>query len=192
MNRIIECYLDAWRNWNNFSGRTRRSGYWYAFLANVIIVFVLGVLSGITDLFEVVSGLYSLVYLVPSLALTTRRLHDTNHSAWWLLVICLVPGVCGAIIAVAAGVALALAFTGGSAGGLVALILVLLLVCLACSILFLVLMVKDSGPDNRYGPNPKGYSGMGYGPGGPSYGGPEAGGPQQGYQYSPDYKGPEL
>ena len=38
MNRIIECYLDAWRNWNNFSGRTRRSGYWYAFLANVIIV----------------------------------------------------------------------------------------------------------------------------------------------------------
>ena len=58
--------------------------------------------------------------------------------------------------------------------------------------LFLVLMVKDSGPDNRYGPNPKGYSGMGYGPGGPSYGGPEAGAPQQGYQYSPDYKGPEL
>ena len=178
MNRIIECYLDAWRNWNNFSGRTRRSGYWYAFLANVIIVFVLGILAGIADIFEVVSGLYSLVYLVPSLALTTRRLHDTNHSAWWLLVIYLVPGVCGAIIAVAAGVAFALAFTGGSAGGLV--------------VLFLVLMVKDSGPDNRYGPNPKGYSGMGYGPGGPSYGGPEAGGPQQGYQYSPDYKGPEL
>ena len=124
MNRIIECYLDAWRNWNNFSGRTRRSGYWYAFLANVIIVFVLGILAGIADIFEVVSGLYSLVYLVPSLALTTRRLHDTNHSAWWLRVICLVPGVCGAIIAVAAGVALALAFSGGSAGGLVALILV--------------------------------------------------------------------
>ena len=61
MNRIIECYLDAWRNWNNFSGRTRRSGYWYAFLADVIIVFVLGILAGIADIFEVVSGLYSLV-----------------------------------------------------------------------------------------------------------------------------------
>ena len=41
MNQLIESYKDVWVNWKNFSGRTRRSGYWYAFAAN-IASFVLG------------------------------------------------------------------------------------------------------------------------------------------------------
>ena len=49
MNQIIECYKDVWVNWKNFSGRTRRSGYWYAFLANMIVAFVLGFISGLVE-----------------------------------------------------------------------------------------------------------------------------------------------
>ena|SRR6266498_3581511 len=32
------------------------------------------------------SGLYSLAVVVPGLAVTIRRLHDTNHSGWWVLI----------------------------------------------------------------------------------------------------------
>jgi uncharacterized membrane protein YhaH (DUF805 family) len=32
------------------------------------------------------SGLYSLAILIPSLAVTVRRLHDTDRTGWWLLI----------------------------------------------------------------------------------------------------------
>jgi uncharacterized membrane protein YhaH (DUF805 family) len=86
MNQIIDCYVDAWRNWNNFSGRTRRSGYWYTVLANIIVAVVFGILTSIAGIFGILSTLYSLAFLVPGLALTIRRLHDAGKSGWWLLI----------------------------------------------------------------------------------------------------------
>jgi len=87
MNQIIECYKDMWVNWKNFSGRTRRSGYWYAFLANFIVAFVLGLLSGVVPALTVLTDIYSILVLVPSIALAVRRLHDTGHSGWWYLIV---------------------------------------------------------------------------------------------------------
>ena len=86
MNQLIECYKDVWVNWKNFSGRTRRSGYWYAFAANMIIAFVLGFLSGLVEPLSILVNIYSLLFLVPSIALAVRRLHDTGHSGWWYLI----------------------------------------------------------------------------------------------------------
>lgn len=86
MEQIIAAYKDAWVNWKNFSGRSRRSAYWYAFLANIIIAFVLGFLSGLVDVLSILTSLYSLAFLVPSIALAVRRLHDTGHSGWWYLI----------------------------------------------------------------------------------------------------------
>lgn len=86
MEQIIAAYKDAWVNWKNFSGRSRRSAYWYAFLANMIIAFVLGFLSGLVDVLSILTSLYSLAFLVPSIALAVRRLHDTGHSGWWYLI----------------------------------------------------------------------------------------------------------
>lgn len=34
-----------------------------------------------------VGGIVSLVFLIPSLSVSVRRLHDVDHSAWWLLLI---------------------------------------------------------------------------------------------------------
>ena len=65
MNQIIECYKDVWVNWKNFSGRTRRSGYWYAFLANMIVAFVLGFISGLVEPLSILVSIYSLLVLVP-------------------------------------------------------------------------------------------------------------------------------
>lgn len=84
MNQIIESYKDMWVNWKNFSGRTRRSAFWYAVLANAIVSWILGFVSGLLDL-AIIAGLYTLAALVPSIALGVRRLHDTGRSGWWYL-----------------------------------------------------------------------------------------------------------
>ena len=191
MNRILDSYLDAWRNWLNFTGRTRRSGYWYAVLANIIIVFILGILSDIVGIFSWISTLYSLAFLIPSLSLTVRRLHDTGRSAWWLLVIYLVPGVCGLLMGACMAASLGSIIMGGSGGIYFVLMVIFGLLACAAGILALVLMVKDSGPDNQWGPDPKGRSGfhptIGYGP---QYGAPQNG-PQYGPQNGPQYGAPQ-
>ncbi len=86
MKQMIEAYKSVWTNWKNFSGRTNRSGYWYAVLVNVIIALVLGFLSGLVDSLSILTVVYSLVFLGPGIALSVRRLHDTGHSGWWYLI----------------------------------------------------------------------------------------------------------
>jgi uncharacterized membrane protein YhaH (DUF805 family) len=43
------------------------------------------VFKGRGRLFYVASGLFSLVIIIPNLAVSVRRLHDTNHNGLWLL-----------------------------------------------------------------------------------------------------------
>ena len=82
----------------NFSGRARRSEYWWFCLANIIVSFVLSGLYQATGLglFSVLSGLYSLAVLIPGLGVCVRRLHDVGKGWGWIF-ISLVPLV-GAII----------------------------------------------------------------------------------------------
>jgi uncharacterized membrane protein YhaH (DUF805 family) len=51
-----------------------------------IVSIVLLILESVGNLPSVLSGLYTLAILLPSLAVTVRRLHDTGRSAWWLLI----------------------------------------------------------------------------------------------------------
>src|SRR5262245_42708830 len=74
----------------DFSGRARRSEYWWFTLANVIAIFALFVLIAITKIFWVLYIIYVVLLIVPSLAVTFRRLHDTDKSGWWILIV-LVP-----------------------------------------------------------------------------------------------------
>ena len=96
-----------WTNYVNFKGRARRSEYWFIFLflflTNLATTLVDSALFG-NDLDVVLETggagpvriVWSLVVLLPSLAVVVRRLHDTGRSAWWLL-IALVP-VAGLIV----------------------------------------------------------------------------------------------
>jgi uncharacterized membrane protein YhaH (DUF805 family) len=61
-----------------------RPEYWWFFLFIVVVSVVLSMINSI------LSGLFSLGVLVPSISAATRRLHDTNRSGWWQL-ICIVP-----------------------------------------------------------------------------------------------------
>lgn len=68
-----------------FSGRARRAEYWWFTLFNVIVGLVLGFAQGGAELG--IADLYSLVILLPSLAVSARRLHDTGRSGWWQLLV---------------------------------------------------------------------------------------------------------
>ncbi len=62
-----------------FSGRASRKEYWLFFLSNTVIQVALTFLIG-----PLVS-VYTLLIFLPGLAVAVRRLHDTNHKGWWLL-----------------------------------------------------------------------------------------------------------
>lgn len=69
-----------------FKGRARRSEYWWFRLLNLIVSIVTLVLDYKLDMINIefgigaLSGLYTLIVFLPSLAVSVRRLHDTGHS----------------------------------------------------------------------------------------------------------------
>lgn len=69
-----------------FEGRAARSEYWYFILFMMLTSVVLGMVDAITGI-GVLSMIFSLVTLIPSLAVSARRLHDTDRSGWWYLLI---------------------------------------------------------------------------------------------------------
>ena len=85
-------YLKALKNYAGFSGRARRREYWLFTLFNYIVFIVLTILDIVIFQFSggtvlgMLTGLYLLIVIVPSLAVTYRRLHDTGKSGWWLLI----------------------------------------------------------------------------------------------------------
>jgi len=69
-----------------FSGRARRSEYWCFILFWMIFYFVAAVVDAIIGSIVVVTLLLTLALLLPGLAVTVRRLHDTGKSGWWILI----------------------------------------------------------------------------------------------------------
>lgn len=79
-------YISVLKQYAVFSGRARRTEYWMFVLCNVIVMLLLGMVDKlIGGDKELISSIYSLTVLLPSLAVAARRLHDTDRSAWWLL-----------------------------------------------------------------------------------------------------------
>lgn len=83
-------YIAMWTNYANFSDRTSVRGYWMAFLFNLIIAFVLGLVVNIIHFLGFLAWVYSLAALVPGLAITVRRLRDSG-KAWYWIFIALIP-----------------------------------------------------------------------------------------------------
>ena len=83
-------YIDVLKKYAVFNGRARRKEYWMFFLFNIIVAIVLGIVDGILGIAaqsgqSVLGSVYSLAVLIPSIAVGVRRMHDTDHSGWWLL-----------------------------------------------------------------------------------------------------------
>lgn len=108
---MIKAYVNFWKNYANFNGRSRRADYWWAMLCQMIIMMILS-MGGVVQLMTaMIAGqtpsavgiilvlvyvIFSLASLVPSIAIIVRRLHDIGKSGWWYF-IAFVPMV-GAIL----------------------------------------------------------------------------------------------
>lgn len=79
----------VFRQYATFSGRARRSEYWWFALFGALVGVVLSILDAIIGTSALVY-IADAVLLVPNLAVGARRLHDTDRSGWWQL-IALVP-----------------------------------------------------------------------------------------------------
>jgi uncharacterized membrane protein YhaH (DUF805 family) len=108
----MEWYVEVLRKYAQFDGRARRKEYWMYTLISILIYFAYAVVAGlafavfghsdnpgVAALLFVPLWLYALAVIVPGLAVTVRRLHDTGRSGWWIL-ISMVPFVGGIILLV--------------------------------------------------------------------------------------------
>jgi uncharacterized membrane protein YhaH (DUF805 family) len=76
----MKYYLKVLQNYATFSGRARRSEFWYFLLFNLIIAFALGFVS------QQLVNLYAIAILVPSIAVGVRRMHDVGLNGWIILI----------------------------------------------------------------------------------------------------------
>lgn len=81
----INYFVKVLKNYAVFSGRARRSEYWYFTLISTIISIILTLIETYTAI-PGISTVYSLAILVPSIAVGVRRMHDINKSGWFILI----------------------------------------------------------------------------------------------------------
>lgn len=118
-------FKEAWKNILNFSGRTRRREFFPVFIVGFFVMGIAGFILSHIGLKFARDGLV-FMYDIVTLSLCVRRLHDTGHSGFWLLLDLLwkIPLI------------------GWLTGAIGRLILI-------------VFYITDSTVDNKYGANPK-------------------------------------
>jgi uncharacterized membrane protein YhaH (DUF805 family) len=85
----MEWAILPFKKFAQFEGRSRRKEYWSFVLLN----FGVAIAAAVLDLAigaRIVGALVTLAFLIPSISVGMRRLHDTGRSGWWLLIV-LVP-----------------------------------------------------------------------------------------------------
>ncbi|GAB3692267.1 DUF805 domain-containing protein [Spirosoma flavus] len=89
---ILENYVAVLKKYNDFNSRARRSEYWDYVMVNVVVAQVLNLINGLLfDGATLMGGLMvvltlHLVTLLPSLAVSVRRMHDLGKSGWFALI----------------------------------------------------------------------------------------------------------
>lgn len=92
----MKWYLIALKKFAVFSGRARRKEYWYFVLFSFITIFLLSILTTITNdvsnlaevsVFSSILQIFMLLIIVPGFAVTVRRLHDIGKSGWFCFIV---------------------------------------------------------------------------------------------------------
>lgn len=165
----MKWYLMVLKKYAVFTGRARRKEYWMFVLFNIIFNIVANILDEILGLkmesssgytsSGVISSLYGLAVLIPTLAVAVRRFHDIGKSGWILV---------RYTIAMAAIILLWVAFLFANAvdfenmnelmaiGSVLMSTALFILVALGLWVWMIVLLAKDGDRgDNKYGSDPK-------------------------------------
>ncbi|MET3195877.1 DUF805 domain-containing protein [Bacillus sp. OAE603] len=141
-------YLKVLKNYVNFKGRARRKEYWMFTLVTTLISIFISLIE-LPFNTDISSNIYALVTALPTLAVTTRRLHDIGKSGWWVVLptVLLIP-----ILLVGMGITESMDFLIGNGVGLT----IFFVLCISYGILMLVWTCTDSqAAENKYGKNPK-------------------------------------
>lgn len=158
----------CWSKYSDFTGRARRSEYWwfslFAFLVMLLPLILLIIGFGMSQgsyeyprtgwpLFiigGIVVVILSLIFLVPSLAVTTRRLHDTGHSGWWIIANYAVSFISSFVRSFLIGAG----YEDNKLGIVIGLILGLINFGIGLTMFIFMLLDSHKG-ENQYGPSPK-------------------------------------
>ena len=81
-------YLDAFKKYATFTGRTSRRGYWtFALIHMVILLGIVGAAAALDmPLLMSLYVIYAFGSMIPALAIGVRRMHDVGKSGWYLLI----------------------------------------------------------------------------------------------------------
>lgn len=87
----MKWYLKVLQEYANFSGRAGREEYWMFFLFNTLAAIAIGIAAAVIQMVAGVDAnyiavIYQLGIFIPSIAVAVRRMHDTDHSGWWIIV----------------------------------------------------------------------------------------------------------
>ena len=144
-----EAIKTCFQKYATFSGRARRSEYWYFVLFNVLFMLGFALIARVFPEAKFLTYLYlvySLAIVIPSLAVGVRRLHDIGKRGWNMFIL-LIVALLNSSITVLGKSSLKI----GSG-----VLLILAIIALALTVLFVVWLCKDSQPgENKWGPNPK-------------------------------------
>jgi uncharacterized membrane protein YhaH (DUF805 family) len=95
---MVEAMIDAFGRYATFAGRSRRGDFWW-FTVFLLLVYALAFLLDTSTNTSVFGAFALLAFLLPSLSLLVRRLHDSDRSARWLLIVFLpVVGALGLLV----------------------------------------------------------------------------------------------
>jgi uncharacterized membrane protein YhaH (DUF805 family) len=89
MDEFTKEYVEMFKRWNDFEGRSTVREYWMPVLINILVGIVLGALGRAIGIFNFVDAIYGLIVIIPFIALFVRRMHDIGKSGWnflWILV----------------------------------------------------------------------------------------------------------
>ena len=81
----MEYFTDALKRYADFTGRATRQDYWMYILFYIIFYIWLIIVDVVLGTL-VLTGIFALAMLVPSLSIAARRLHDTGRTGWWQLI----------------------------------------------------------------------------------------------------------
>lgn len=175
---IGEAFIRFWKKYATFKGRASRGEFWWWVLCTFIIQIAFAVIFAVLDAIidsntangmrSFVNTIWALATIVPSLALSVRRLHDTNKAGTTLVILYAIDFIGGVLLSVGlvmTGLGAISVIGGGSSSTGVAGILLLIIgfiACLATSIVLIVLMAKKTDPAGARFDDPA--AGNGYAP----------------------------
>ncbi len=151
----MSLFLRPFAKYAIFTGRARRAEYWWFYIAQIVVYALIvalavtgGSLQSGLSIMLVGGGLFALACFLPNLAVTVRRLHDTDRSALWLLLYA--PGIISAFLAASGAIANhGAATTNPIFSGLGSIANIAMLVFMS---------LKGTNGSNRFGPDPRGGS----------------------------------